>query len=122
MAVSQATAIPSIAEMAQEKLEKLQIRRENQALLERINSIGAQRDKDLEDIRQQYEAALESNKETVARIDELEQKVADRDREVDDFVEDLQRFKGTVEEFLRTRASEGWSMSESSAVDQADTE
>ena len=119
MAAPRTTAI-SIAEMAQEKLEKFQIRRENQALLERISSIGSQREKDLEEIRQKYEAALETNKETLAKIEELERKVAERDREVDEFIEDLQRFKGTVEEFLRTRASDGWFRSGSRDADQAD--
>ena len=116
VAAPRTTAI-SVAEMAQERLEKFQIRRENQALLKRINSIGSQREKDLEDIRQKYEAALETNTETLARIEELEQKVAARDREVDEFVEELQRFKGTVEEFLRTRASKGWTMPGFSAVE-----
>ncbi|KAK0100305.1 hypothetical protein ONS95_008263 [Cadophora gregata] len=106
LSASAATAGPSIAEMAQERLEKLQIRREHQALLEKISNIGAQRDKDLEDIRQQYEAALESNKETLTKIEDLETKISVRDREVDEFVNDLQRFKATVEEFLRIRASE----------------
>ncbi|KAG4441319.1 hypothetical protein IFR05_003182 [Cadophora sp. M221] len=105
MEALRAPGIPNLAFMAEDRLWERQIRREMQKLLDEVHNIGMKRDKDLDDVRQNGEAAEESNRNILARIERLELEIAEHNQSVDESIEKLQQFQDETEDFLRTRFS-----------------